>query len=263
MIGPQLADDNLIESFRMHARWQEPAELQEHDGMLMIAGCNSRPGLYRNCALRLDPSVPAGKAFEQTMRFFGSRERGFTLVTRKRFDDDMEKLLADASIFPRGSSPCMIINRELEPAPLPEGVYTVAITDQEQLRDSVQVNMEAYPRLGMAAEEVAAFFRNGDRVMDDNVSGLVAYKDGVPLATALTYVTGPSAGVYWVGTVAAAERQGLAGACTRLAVNAGFEQGARVVTLQASPFGLPVYQRLGFQNYDGLSFYFFGRSQVS
>lgn len=99
--------------------------------------------------------------------------------------------------------------------------------------------------------------------MKDNVSGVVAYKDGVPLATALTYVTGSSAGVYWVGTLASAERQGLAGACTRLAVNAGFERGARLVTLQASPFGLPLYQRLGFRNYDGLSFYIFGRSQVS
>ncbi|MFC4259638.1 GNAT family N-acetyltransferase [Marinobacter lacisalsi] len=263
MIGPQLADENLVESFRMHGRWQEPAEVCERDGVLMIAGSNSRPGLYRNCAMRLDPSVPAGKAFERAMKFFGARERGFALLTRKRLDEDMESLLSDAGIFPRGSSPCMIINRELEAAPLPTGMYTEVIEDEDRLRDSVQVNMEAYPRLGMSAADVATFFENGDRVLNDNVSGVVAYKDGVPLATALTYLTGSSAGVYWVGTLASAERQGLAGACTRLAVNAGFEQGARLVTLQASPFGLPLYQRLGFRNYDGLSFYIFGRSQVS
>lgn len=263
MIGPQLADENLVESFRMHGRWQEPAEVCEQDGVLMVAGSTSRPGLYRNCAMRLDSSVSAGRAFERAMKFFGSRERGFALLTRKRLDEDMDSLLADAGIFPRGSSPCMIINRELEAAPLPKGVYTVPIEGESQLRDSVQVNMDAYPRLGVSAADVASFFVNGDRVLKDNVSGVVAYKDGVPLATALTYVTGSSAGVYWVGTLTAAERQGLAGACTRLAVNAGFERGARVVTLQASPFGLPLYQRLGFRNYDGLSFYTFGRSQVS
>ncbi|GGY85349.1 GNAT family N-acetyltransferase [Marinobacter zhanjiangensis] len=263
MIGAQLADENLIESFRMHARWQEPAETHEQGGMLMIAGSTHRPGLYRNCALRLDPSVPAGKAFEQAMGFFGSRERGFALLTRKRFDEDMDSLLSDAGIFPRASSPCMIINRQLETVPLPEGVHTVAIESEAHLKDCVKVNMEAFPRLGVSADEVAGFFEHGDRVLGDNVCGYVAYKDGAPQATALTYVTGASAGIYWVGTVADAERQGLAGACTRLAVNAGFARGARLVTLQASPFGLPLYQRLGFRNYDGLSFYFFGRSQVS
>ena len=263
MIGPQLADENLIESLRMHARWQEPAELAERDGVLMIAGSSSRPGLYRNCALRLDPSLPAGEAFEQAMRFFGQRERGFVLITRKRYDGDLERLLADAGIFPRGSSPCMILNRELETPSLPSDIHTVMLESADHLRDSVQVNMEAYPRLGVPADEVAAFFEHGDRVLGDNISGVVAYRKGLPVATALTYNTGLSAGIYWVGTVAAAERQGLAGACTRLAVNAGFERGARLVTLQASPFGLPVYQRLGFKNYDGLSFYFFGRSQVS
>lgn len=263
MIGPQLADENLIESFRMHGRWQEPAEVCEQGGMLMVAGSTDRPSLYRNCAMRLDPSMPAGKAFEQAMTFFGSRERGFSLLTRKRFDDDMESLLADAGVFPRGSSPCMIINRKLDPAPLPESVYIVPIEGVDQLRDSVQVNMDAYPRLGLAASEVSGLFEHSDRVLADNVSGYVAYKDGIPLATALTYLSGNSAGVYWVGTLGSAERQGLAGACTRLAVNTGFDRGARVVTLQASPFGVPVYQRLGFQNYDGLSFYFFGQSQVS
>lgn len=263
MIGPQLADENLIESFRMHGRWQEPAEVCEQNGVLMVAGSDSRPGLYRNCAMRLDPAVPAGKAFEQAIRFFGSRERGFVLLTRKRLDEDMESRLQDAGVFPRGSSPCMIINRKLEAAPLPTGVYTAAIEDESQLRDSVQVNMEAYRRLGVSSEDVAALFVNGDRVLNDNISGVVAYKDGIPVATALTYFTGSSAGVYWVGTLNFAERQGLAGACTRLAVNDGFERGARLVTLQSSTFGLPVYQRLGFRNYDGLSFYVFGRSQVS
>lgn len=157
MIGPQLADENLVESFRMHGRWQEPAEVCERDGVLMIAGSTSRPGLYRNCAMRLDPSVPAGKAFEQAMKFFGARERGFALLTRKRLDDDMESLLSDAGIFPRGSSPCMIINRQLDMAPLPTGVYTEVIEDEDRLRHSVRVNMESYPRLGISAEDVASF----------------------------------------------------------------------------------------------------------
>ncbi len=34
MTDAQLADNNLIESFRMHARWQQPVELLEDNGIL-------------------------------------------------------------------------------------------------------------------------------------------------------------------------------------------------------------------------------------
>lgn len=263
MIGPQLADENLIESFRMHARWQSPVDIEERDGMLLVAGCNDWPGPYRNCAIRLDPALPAVQAFELAMAFFGARERGFSLLTRKRFDEDLERLLAEAGIHPRSSSPCMILNRSLEPAEPAPGIVVHPLDSTARLKDSVTVNTDAYARLGIPTAEVGAFFSHGERVLADNVSGCVAYRDGAPVATALTYITGTSAGIYWVGTLASAERQGLANTCTRVAANAAFERGARLVTLQASPFGLPVYQRLGFRNYDGLSFYSFSRSQVS
>jgi ribosomal protein S18 acetylase RimI-like enzyme len=84
------------------------------------------------------------------------------------------------------------------------------------------------------------------------VIGFVAYRDGVPVSTALTILSGEGAGVYWVGTTSDARRSGLGEICTRLATNAGFAHGARVVTLQASPFGEPIYQRLGYQSYDRL-----------
>lgn len=265
MIGPQLADENLIESFRIHARWQSPAEVEERDGVLMLAGSSNWPGPYRNCAIRLDPSVPAGSAFQQAMGFFGARERGFVLLTRKRFDSDLEALLADAGIHPLSSSPCMILNRKPEVSQPAGDIELHPLDSHERLRDSVTVNMEAYPRLGMPGKEVASLFRDGERILADQVQvgGCVAYRDGVPLATALTFVTGTSAGIYWVGTLAAAERQGLAGACTRFAASLAFERGARLITLQSSPFGLAVYQRLGFCTYDSLGFYFLSRSQVS
>jgi ribosomal protein S18 acetylase RimI-like enzyme len=78
----------------------------------------------------------------------------------------------------------------------------------------------------------------------------VVYRGDQPLATALVIQSPDCAGVYWVGTMPSAQRLGLATACTTLATNVGFSAGASVATLQASPFGAPVYQRLGYRTYD-------------
>lgn len=50
-----------------------------------------------------------------------------------------------------------------------------------------------------------------------------------------------------------AERQGLGSLMTTVTANLAFARGAKVVTLQASKFGEPVYQRLGFETYDMLT----------
>jgi predicted GNAT family acetyltransferase len=63
------------------------------------------------------------------------------------------------------------------------------------------------------------------------------------------------AGVYWVGTTSGARKTGLAEACTRYVTNAALEQGARAVTLQASPMGEPIYTRLGYRTFDRLRWY--------
>ena len=49
-----------------------------------------------------------------------------------------------------------------------------------------------------------------------------------------------------MSTVSGARRRGLGEACTRWVSRAAFEQGARVVLLQASMMGEAIYRRMGF-----------------
>jgi hypothetical protein len=60
---------------------------------------------------------------------------------------------------------------------------------------------------------------------------------------------------YWVGTATQAQRMGLASVCTTVVTNAGFSEGASVATVQATPFGEPVYQRLGYRTYDRIRWF--------
>ena len=79
----------------------------------------------------------------------------------------------------------------------------------------------------------------------------VAFQDDEPAACAsLWLASGEDSEVGfigWVGALPQARGRGLAAACTVAATNRGFELGATVASLQASPMGEPIYRRLGYE----------------
>lgn len=140
--------------------------------------------------------------------------------------------------------------------PAPGGdIHVEQFAEERHIRDATTVNAEAYQALGLPATETHTLFADCARVAARNLIGFVIYRDGQPLATAMTIKSPRGAGVYWVGTSTKAQRLGLASMCSGLAANAGFSTGASVVTLQASPFGEPVYRRLGYRTYDRLKWF--------
>lgn len=249
-----LADANLIEAIREHARWQEPCELIEEGGALMVAGSNAFPGAFRNCMARVSPDFDPEEVLGRARRFFGRRERVFTVLARQSRDQDLERALRAAGIEPLADAPCMVIEAPLSGAQIP-GIRVARFTDERQVRDAVAINAEAYQALKLPAEEARMYFNRTAALLSPRVAGFVAYDGAQPVATALTILSGAGAGVYWVGTLKQSERKGLGGLCTRLATNAGFAAGARAVALQASPAGEGLYRKLGYRTYDRLRRY--------
>jgi hypothetical protein len=247
-----LADANLLEAVREHARWQVPCECVEEDGVLMMAGANAFPGVFRNCVARTDASVSAALVLERAREFFAHRGRGYAVLVRGSRDLDMMEALETAGLPPVADSPCMLVETAVAKPDIPEGIRIERFDGVARVQHAVQINAEAYEALKLPAAETRVFFGRPAALLSRRVIGFVAYRDGAPVSTALTILSGEGAGVYWVGTTAEARRTGLGEVCTRLATNAGFAHGARVVTLQASPFGEPIYQRLGYRTYDRL-----------
>lgn len=250
-----LADLNLLESIREHAYWQGPCELREDQGVLLLAGATSFPGAYRNSVARVDRAVAAADVLAIARDFFQERYRGFTVWVRTEHDQDLEALVQSEGLDRRADGPCMLIE---SPPPLlapPPGVEVVQFADEQHVRDAIDVNSRAYEALGLPAEETYTTFREPKRLLSDRVVGFVAYLEGRPVSTALTLLSGDGAGIYWVGTAKDRERSGLGGLCTRYATQAAFSRGARVVMLQASPFGEPVYRRLGYREYERARWY--------
>ena len=63
----------------------------------------------------------------------------------------------------------------------------------------------------------------------------------------MTIVSHGVAGIYWVGSTEEARGRGLGWTMTATAVNAGFEMGGEIASLQASPMGEGLYRRMGFE----------------
>ena len=250
-----LADANLIESIREHACWQSPCELVEEGGVLMVAGATNFPGAYKNCVARVDPGVAAREVVARAQEFFGYRNRGFTVFVRASRDEDLENLMQEDGFIQRADSPCMLIDAPVAVPELRAGLRVENFSDQRHIRDAAAVNAEAYLALGLPVAETQAIFADTARVAARGLTGRIVYRDEQPLATALVIKSAGGAGVYWVGTASQAQRMGLASVCTALVTNAALAEGASVVTLQASPFGEPVYQRLGYRTYDRLKWF--------
>jgi len=249
--SPQdLSDANYVESIRQHARWQDPSELVEQDGLILVAGANAFPVAYRNCVVRVDTQMPADEVLTRARKFFGERRRGFTVMTRDSRDADLNAYLPTAGLQPAGESPCMLIEMPLAEARIPADIRIERFQEERHVLDAIAVNAEAYEAIKLPAREARAYFGRPKELLAENIEGFVAYREVLPVSTAFALIDGDSAGIYWVGTANEARRRGLGELCTRLATNAGFARGATVVTLQASPFGEPIYKRLGYRTYD-------------
>jgi len=252
----RLADANLVESIREHARWQFGCECVEEDGLLILAGTTRLPFPFLNCLIRVDPSVSAQRVLDQARDFFWARSRGFVLFVRASQDQDLDSLCQKNGLEHLGNAPCMLVTEPFESVDIPDDIRVERFTAERHVRDAISINREAYQVYGFDPQAIDLVYGEPSRLLSSaNVTGYILYRENMPISTALTIFSGKGAGIYWVGTVPAAKRTGLGTIATRLATNEGFQDDASMVTLQASPHGEPVYLRLGYKAFDSLRFY--------
>ena len=241
---------NHLEFSRESIRWSgRDGELVERDGLLLLAGATEFPVAY-NAVARLDPAVPAADVLAIADGFFGAKGRGYTvMVNAHRGGDEDLAVAAEAAGYLRVTdAPEMVVRSPVEPREAPAGIELRWIADTGGVADFFAVGAEAYTSLGLPAHVPIEAMRAPERFLEPHLASVVAYRGDEPLAAAMTLVSHGIAGVYWVATLAAARGQGLAELVTRAVTNRGFELGAAVNTLQASPMGEAIYRRMGYED---------------
>lgn len=238
---------NLVESSRRLFELDSGAAVEAGQGALLAAGTASHP-LISNAAFRVDDQLDPDELLERAQGFFGARERAFAVWARAAAEEDRDLVAA----LERGglrkvfAMPEMVLDRRPDPCPPPAGVELRRVASPGEAKDYWKVAADAYATNGFP-DEVFAFYDRHDGLWAKGVAAYLALIDGRPASIAMTIVNHGVAGIYWVGTCQDARGRGLGAMVTTAAVEAGFEAGCDLVSLQASPLGRPIYERMGFE----------------
>jgi GNAT acetyltransferase-like protein len=240
---------NLVESSRLLFGLDPGAELEADDGWLFGAGSPDHPAIS-NAAFRIDDEVDPSEMISRAREFFGGRGRGFTIWARAGVAED-EELIGGAEAAGLQNvyeMPEMIIASRPAALPLAAGVEVRRLESTEDSEQYWRIAAEAYRDVGFPPE-VFGFYGGLEELTapGGDAAAFLADLDGVPVGIAMTIVSHGVAGVYWVGSLAAARGRGIGRAVTVAATAAGFDLGAEVASLQASPMGEPIYRAMGYE----------------
>lgn len=238
---------NLVDSSRQFFELDPDAAIEAEPGWLFGAGSSTHPAIS-NAAFRRDDGVEAEEFVRRAREFFVSRGRGFSIWVRagRPEDDDLIAAAGAAGLTAVYDMPEMILRGRLEPEPEPADAELCRLNSESEVPDFWAVAKEAYASNGFPPE-VFAGYTNHAGLLAENVAAFVARVDGQPVGIAMTIVSDGVAGIYWVGSREGARGHGLGRAVTVAATNAGFELGADIASLQASPMGRPIYTKLGYE----------------
>jgi hypothetical protein len=244
-----LADLNYAESMRETARWATNSEIIEQDDLLLIAGSDSTP--VTNSAIRIGNHAgpTAEEMMERVKTFFGNRKRGYSLYVRWHLDSDLETLCQSANLMKIADTPGMAVHEPILSKGLPIDFKIKSIEDEAGAADFAAVAINSFQSLGMNVETGQKIFEKPGRMIRPYNYLTVIYVNEQPVSCAMITFSHTIAGIYWVGTLESFRKKGLAEVCTATVTNEAFRRGASCVILQASPFGEPIYRRLGFKEF--------------
>ena len=244
-----LADrvDAVHAEFRRRSASALGGEVLDHDGVLLWAGPNDS-ALVVNGALRTASDVSAADLLAHAADFFGARSRGHTVFCRTDIDGDVIEQCRsrDLPALADGGLPELVLHDRIAAPAVPGGASVREVRTDRDRDDYVEVFAAAYAQLGASRDTVLGVMPPLEMLQGDDVGAFVVDLDGRPAAVAMSVVIDGVADVHWVGTMPFAARRGLGELATAKSIEHGFDHGADVAALQASPMGDRLYRRMGF-----------------
>jgi hypothetical protein len=239
---------NLIDSSRLLFGLDPDAAVETGEGWFFGAGRHPHPTIS-NAAFRADDSLDSEEFVARAKDFFTKRRRGFSVWVRGDQPQDQDLLTAcgRAGLELVYAMPEMVLAARPQAPSLPNGAELRQVVTAEQAADYWRIAAASYTSLGFPPEAFGGY-RNHAGLWAENVVAFIACLDGEPVSIAMTIVSQGVAGIYWVGSLEQARGKGLGRAVTAAATNAGFELGAEIASLQASPMGKPIYEAMGYES---------------
>lgn len=243
----RLADLNLVEFWRVSAKWIPRTKIVETDGDVFIDSGIDFPGCSFAFNLSEETVERPAEFITRAKKFFRGRKKGFSLLLRGHCDQPFLKYCQEQNMFLVADGPGMVLDVKASGGDMPDGADLHWVNSQQELQSYREVVSEAFLDLLFHREVSEMYFADAQRVLNPFSVMAVVYYQGQPACAAMAMLSHGIAGVYWVGTCKAARGRGLAKFCVQEVSNAAFDMGARKIVLQASKFGVPVYLKIGYR----------------
>ena len=255
-----LADANMSEFQREHARWLPPTAIKEEADLVLCAAGTGAPGPWNSVMPVGAHTCDSEQVFEIARRFFEPKKRACLIYVRAHLDAALEAACQKAALPRGGESPGMALLEPVDAPALAAGVSIDRVTDAGDAASFREVMAEAYEDLQLPAAVTHKVLAHPERWLSPRGQAFLLRDGQQPVAGAYLLFSHGIAGVYWVGTRRAARGRGHAEAITRFVSRRALELGARAVVLQASRGGEPVYRRIGYQEITRYRWYLLARA---
>ena len=254
-----LADCNLSEFCREQARCLPPYRIEEREHALLIASGTRFPTPPANCVLPIGVG-DATRLLDDAREYFGKLGRGFGVYAPTHLGPELARACEANQWQKLSEAPGMVLRERLQPSAAGHGVELRFIHSDVEADQFVAIAAQAYESIGLPADVSRKLFSQRERWRTrPYLKGQLVYEHERPVAAALVLLSHGIAGIYWVGTLPDARGRGHATLLMRQLSNHAFDCGARCVVLQATPFGEPVYRKLGYREFTRYPWYLTGK----
>ena len=234
----------MQEMYREMARWTPGGFIVERGGLVMVGAPHGT--VVTNMAIVAAPT-DVETIVDETERVYGRSGLPFSVHTRAHVDVELEPALAAGGFHEIATTPGMVYRAgAAAPVALPPELEVRPVERDDDRAAYADVMAEAYAVYGSPEASTRAFFARMEAVRGPTTQAFLGRVEGRAVSGAALYLSHGIGGVGWVGTRPSAFGHGYGAALTWRVVEEGLARGVSLLNLQASPMGVPVYERLGF-----------------
>jgi ribosomal protein S18 acetylase RimI-like enzyme len=186
---------------------------------------------------------------EAARAFFDPLQHHASIYTRAHLDMQLELACRQLGYELGSDTPGMVLLARPSPAKLTEGLCVRQVQSETDARVFVDIAASAYETLQIPDALTRKLLSLPARWCTPPTQAFLLYDAQLAAAGALLLWSHGIAGLYWVGTSPHIRRRGHAEQLTRAVCELALAQGARMVVLQASRAGEPIYRRIGFEEF--------------
>ena len=162
---------------------------------------------------------------------------------------NLSSILEDHGFCYRNEWKAMAIDLENvhESFDLPEGIEIKEVSNIDELKIWTDILVKSFEFPEIAVSYKKYFIKAGLKDTDSHY--YLGFLNGKPVSSSVLFDGEGAAGLFYIGTIHEARKQGIAKVMVCYLLSTAKKKGYSLSVLQASEMGYPVYKKIGFKKY--------------